>query len=110
MTQLLPLLAAVPAVAGKAGPPRRKFAEVYADRAYRSRAHRGILAKRGIALRVADACDPHGSGLGKKRWVVERTLSWLHQFRRLRTRFERRADLHQAFLTLGCCVICARRL
>ena len=36
--------------------------------------------------------------------------AWLHQFKRLRTRYERRADLHQAFLTLGCCVICARML
>ena len=36
-----------------------------------------------------------------------RTFAWLHQFKRLRVRYERRADLHQAFLTLGCCVICA---
>ena len=35
------------------------------------------------------------------RWVVERTLSWLHQFRRLRIRYERRADIHEAFLTLA---------
>jgi transposase len=110
VTQLLPLLTAVPPVAGKPGPPRRKPAELYADRAYRSRAHRRTLAKRGIALRVANAGDPHGSGLGRKRWVVERTVSWPHQFRRLRTRYERHADLHQALLTLGCCVICARLL
>jgi transposase len=41
---------------------------------------------------------------------VERTLSWLHRFRRLRVRYERRADLHLAFLTLGCAVICWRFL
>lgn len=33
----------------------------------------------------------HASGLGSQRWVVERTLSWLHQYRRLRVRYERRA-------------------
>jgi transposase len=48
----------------------------------------------------------HGSGLGTTRWVVERTLSWLHQFRRLCTRWERRADIHQAFLTLACILLC----
>jgi transposase len=46
----------------------------------------------------------------KQRWVVERMLSWLHQMRRLRTRFERRADIHQAFLTLGCALICWNHL
>jgi hypothetical protein len=34
----------------------------------------------------------------------------LHQFRRLRVRYERRADIHQAFLTLGCALICYRTL
>ena len=48
----------------------------------------------------------HGSGLGKTRWVVERSLSWLHQFRRLRIRWERRADIHEAFLSLACILIC----
>ncbi|HMA46953.1 MAG TPA: IS5/IS1182 family transposase, partial [Frankiaceae bacterium] len=38
------------------------------------------------------------------------TLSWLHQFRRLRTRWERRPDLHHAFLSLACSIICLRRL
>ena len=48
----------------------------------------------------------HGTGLGKARWVAERTLAWLHQFRRLRIRYGRRADIHEAFLTIGCIVIC----
>jgi hypothetical protein len=38
--------------------------------------------------------SPHGSGLGVFRWVVERTLAWLHRFRRLALRYERRADFH----------------
>ena len=52
----------------------------------------------------------HGSGLGRERWVVERTFAWLHGFRRLRTRYERLPELHQAFLDLGCAVICLRML
>jgi len=48
--------------------------------------------------------------LGKRRWVVERTFAWLHFFRRLRLRWERRPELHEAFLHLGCAVICQRYL
>ncbi|MFF7923389.1 transposase, partial [Streptomyces mirabilis] len=52
----------------------------------------------------------HGSGLGKTRWVVERTFAWLHQFKRLRIRYETRADLHLALLQLACSIVCLRRL
>ena len=37
----------------------------------------------------------HGSGLGRRRWVVERTFAWLNQFRRLRVRYDKRADILQ---------------
>jgi transposase len=52
----------------------------------------------------------HGSGLGRWRWVVERTFAWLNQFRRLRIRYDKRADIHEAFLSLGCALICWQRL
>jgi len=42
--------------------------------------------------------------------VVERTLAWLNRMRRLTVRYERRADIHQAFLALGCCLICFNAL
>ena len=48
----------------------------------------------------------HGSGLGRWRWVVERTFAWLSQFRRLRVRYDKRADIHEAFLSLWCALIC----
>ena len=38
--------------------------------------------------------------------MVERTFAWLNQFRRLRVRYEKRADIHEAFLSLGCAPIC----
>jgi transposase len=44
--------------------------------------------------------------LGKHRSVVERTFAWLRHFRRLTVRYERRADIHLAFLKLGACLIC----
>jgi hypothetical protein len=52
----------------------------------------------------------HGSGLGVYRWVVEGAIALLHWFRRLRSRWEIRDDIHHAFVTLGCAVICWRRL
>ena len=108
--QLQPLLAAVPAVGGKVGRPRRRPDLVQGDRAYGCAAHSRWLRRLGITDQLARRRQPHGSGLGKTRWVVERSLSWLHQFRRLRIRYERRADIHQAFLTLGCALICYRTL
>ncbi len=46
--------------------------------------------------------------LGRHRWVVERTLAWFGQFRRLVVRYERRADIHAAFLTLAAALITFR--
>jgi transposase len=108
--QLQPLVLGIPALRGKRGRPRQRPKIVQGDRAYGSRAHHRWLRTLGITGRLARTGWPHGSGLGKTRWVVERTLSWLHQFRRLRIRYERRAEIHQAFLTLGCAIICHRAL
>jgi transposase len=106
VTQLLPLVDQIPPIGGKPGRPRHRPARVQADRAYDSQPHRRELRRRGIASQLARRGAEHGSGLGKTRWVVERSLSWLHQFGRLRIRRERRADIHQAFLTLACVLIC----
>jgi hypothetical protein len=47
---------------------------------------------------------------GPFRWVVERTFAWLNQFRRLRVRYDKRTDIHEAFLSLGCALICWQSL
>ncbi|WP_406834995.1 transposase (plasmid) [Streptomyces sp. AHU1] len=49
-------------------------------------------------------------GLGRLRYVVEQTFALLHQFKRLAIRWERRPDLHDAFASLACSLICWRRL
>jgi transposase len=41
---------------------------------------------------------------------VERTFTWLNQSRRLRVRYDKRADIHDAFLSPGCALICWRSL
>ena len=106
ITQLLPLVDAIPAIAGQPGHPRRRPEAIQGDRAYDSQPHRRALRCRHIRPVLAKRCTAHGSHLGVFRWVVERTLSWLHQFRRLRVRYERRADIHEAFLFLACALIC----
>jgi transposase len=77
--QLQPLLLAILAVRGKVGRPRQRPDAVQGDRAYGSRAHHRWLRTWGITDRLARKEWPHGSGLSKTRWVVERTLSWLHR-------------------------------
>jgi transposase len=98
VTELVPLVDAIPPVRGKRGRPRRRPEEVIGDRAYDSDPHRREMRARRIQPSFARRGTEHGSGLGIYRWVVERTLSWLHQYRRLRVRYERRADIHEAFL------------
>jgi len=110
VTQLIPLVEAIPPVRGKPGRPRQRPESVYGDRGFDSEPHRRTLRARGITPRIAKRNTAHGSGLGIYRWVVERTIAWLHQFRRLRIRYERNPDIHEAFLSLGCSVICSRFL
>jgi transposase len=100
----------VPPVRGKVGRPRRRPERLTADRAYDYPSRRRDLRQRGIKAEIARRNTEHGSGLGRYRWVVERTFAWLHQFKRLLVRYDRRADIHEAFLALGCCIVCYRRL
>jgi transposase len=106
VTQLIPLVDAIPPIRGKRGQPLQRPKSLFADRAYDSDRHREQLRQRGIEPTIAERNTDHGSGLGVFRWVVERTISWLHQFRRLQIRYERRADIHEAFMALGCILIC----
>ena len=110
VTQLLPLIDAIPAIKGKPGRPRRRPQRAQGDRAYDSEPHRQQLRLRGIEAVLAKRNTEHGSGLGVFRWVVERTISWLHQFRRLRIRYERRPEIHEALMSLACSLICWRSL
>jgi transposase len=92
VTQLLPLVDEIDQRAGR----------LLADRGYDYPRYRAELAARGIDAQIARKLTDHGSGLGRHRWVVERTFAWLHGLRRLRLRWERNAELHQAFMHLGC--------
>ncbi|EKS73257.1 transposase, IS4 family protein [Burkholderia sp. SJ98] len=97
---------ALPPIRGTCGRPLHKPKIIYAGRGYDSDSHRRQLRERSIQPVIARRRTAHRSGLGKFRWFVERTHSWLHTFRRLRTRFERRADIHEELLKLICALVC----
>jgi transposase len=103
---LLEMVDAIPALPGPDGKLRSCPDKLHADRGYDSNRHRAALEERGIIHRLGRRRIDQGVRLGQHRWVVERTLAWLNRYRRLRVRYERRADIHQAFLSLGCALIC----
>src|SRR3954453_11927630 len=96
--------------ARKTGRPRRKPDLVIADRGYDHDKYRRLLWARGIKPVIARRRTAHGSGLGRQRWVVERGFAHLHNFRRLRIRYERYPEIHTALLVLACSILCWRRL
>jgi transposase len=110
VTQLLALLDRVPPVRGRVGRPRRRPQCLLADRGYDHDKYRRLVRKRGVKPVIARRESGHGSGLGRERWIVERTFAWLHNRRRLLLRTDRRHEIHEAFVALACCLICWRRL
>lgn len=95
---------------GKPGRPRSRPEKLHADKGYDYAFCRQALRQRGITARIARRGIESSERLGRHRWKVERALSWLHRFRRLRIRDEQRDDIHQAFLSLGCALICFKQL
>lgn len=112
-TQLIPLVDAIPPIIGprgRPGRPRKRPAKLHADKAYDASDLRCALQARSIIPRLARRGIDSKERLGRHRWVVERTLSWLLGCRRLGIRYERRADLLQGLLHLACTLICLRFL
>ncbi len=111
-TQLLPLIDAIPSLIGprgKPGRPHKRPAKPHADKAYDYPVLRRALHARRISPRIARRGADSSERLGRHRWVVERSLSWLLGGR-LGVRYERRADLLQGLLHLACILICLQFL
>jgi|ERR1700681_1497032 len=104
--QIIPIVLDFPEVAGKPGRPPTKPEVVVADRGYDNESTRWILRWLGIEPRIAKRNTEHGSGLGKVRWVVERTISWIKGLRRMRIRYDRSAVVQGAWTTLAAAVVC----
>jgi transposase len=108
-TQLLPLVDAIPPIIGprgRPGRPRKRPGTLHGDKAYDSSPLRRALRSRGIMPRLGRRVIDSSERLGRHRWIVERSLSWLLDYRRLGVRYERRADVLQGLLHLACGLIC----
>jgi transposase len=109
VTQLIPLVDSAGPQLPEGGPMHRPGA-VYGDRAFDSEPHRQELRQRGIDPHLAKRRTEHGSGLGVFRWVVERTNSWLHGFRKLRFVTEKTEEIQFGLFNLGLALIAFRVL
>jgi transposase len=108
---LAPTLDAIPPLrSGRRGRPRRRPDKLHADKGYDHRRCRRECRARGIQPRIARRGIESSERLGRHRWVVERTLAWLARLRRLTVRYERRTDIHLAFTTLGCALVCLNQV
>lgn len=104
------LIDSVAPIKGAKGRPRKRPDKLHADKGYDYPRCRRFLRERGIKVRIARRGMESSERLGCWRWVVERTFSWMAYCRRLVVRYERRADIHEAFLQLACALICFKRL
>jgi transposase len=82
---------------------------LYADAAYDSADNRGLCAREGIQPRIREAGQPHGSGLGSVRCVVEHDCAWLLANKRLDRRQDRLGRVILALLTAACICVIANR-
>jgi transposase len=104
------LIAALPAVKQPFGYRRKRPDKVHADKAYDQPRCRQFLARRGIRVRIARRGVESSAKLGRHRWAVERSLAWLVTYRKLTIRYERKPEIHVAFLTLACALVCLGKL
>lgn len=64
-----------------------------------------VEARNDEAERLRSAPDQRA-----KRWVIERTISWLNRFRRLLIRWEKKPENYRSFLHLACAIITLRHI
>jgi len=86
------------------------IARLYADAAYHSAENHRLCAAEGILPLIRKRGEPHGSGLGTVRCVVEHANAWLLANKRLDRRNDRLTNIIDALLTTACIFVIANRL
>jgi transposase len=104
--EILPAVTSFPAVGGQPGRPRTHPEDLYADAGFDSEATRSILRWLGITPHIRHRKETHGSHLGRVRWVVERTISWIKGLRRMRVRYDRSGTSIDAWTSIAAAVVC----
>jgi IS5 family transposase len=110
VTMLEAVVDDLPPVRTPSGRRRVRPDKVHADKGYDSQANRAWLRRRGIRPRIARRGIESSARLGRHRWRVERSLSWLGCWRRLQLRWDRDSGRWFAFILLACAVVCFNRL
>ena len=87
-----------------------RIRNAYADKGYDAERHRQLCRACKVKPFIHKRGRPHGSGLGRYRWPVERTLSWLLENKRLGLRYDRCGFIIQSLLQAGCIFLVAPRL
>ena len=82
----------------------------FADKGYDAERHRELCRAFGAVPRIHKRGQPRGSGLGNRRWPVERSLAWLMENRRLALRYDRLGFVVQSLLQAACIFLVAGRL
>lgn len=99
----------LPKIMGRDGKPRRpKYLQ--GDRGYGFPALIAWIVRLLMTPLIALRGSAHGSGLGKTRYVVERSLAWMGHYRRLRSCYEKTPAHFQAFHEIAVCVQLSKRL
>jgi transposase len=104
--EILPTVVSFPVVGGKPGHPRTHPRKLYADAGFDCEATRSILRWLGIEPHIRHRNGEHGSHLGRVRWVVERTISWIKGLRRMRVRYDRSDTSIDAWTSISAAVVC----
>lgn len=107
---LKPLGRGIPATRSRRGRRRGCPARLRADRAYFSAEHLAWLRSRGFVPRIARPGVESSQRLGRHRWKIERSFSWLFGYRRLTVRYERKGSHFLAFLGLAPALVCYKKL
>jgi transposase len=101
----------------RGGRPRTRPERIIADRAYDSNKLRDELEARNIELiaphistRKTKRQDGRALRRYRHRWIVERTFSWLHNFKRIRTRDDRLLVIYAGFFHLALMLLALRKL
>ena len=104
----------------RANQPRKRLEKLVADKGYDAMWLRQALAKKGIKHRIPKRrargfiAEPKYNNHIKadycQRWIVERTISWLGNYRRLLIRWENNENNYEALLEIACSLICLRRV
>ena len=107
---LEPLIRGIPPNRSRRGPRRSQPAKLHADKGYDYDHLRRWLRSRGIRHRITRKGVEPSTRLGRHRWVVERTVSWLAGCRRLHRCYERKPEHFLAFVGIAALRICLHRL